>query len=132
MTQPPSTARRGEAERVALVKRQKKRDKHTATALSVLGILGFLLLWQAVAASGLLSERFLASPIEIVDLFFVKLVDPSPDGAVLGINILSSLTVALTGFGLAIAIGIPLGLLMGWYRAFDSFKIGRASCRERV
>ncbi|HML59303.1 MAG TPA: ABC transporter permease [Solidesulfovibrio sp.] len=121
MTQPPSTARRGEAERVALVKRQKKRDKHTATALSVLGILGFLLLWQAVAASGLLSERFLASPIEIVDLFFVKLVDPSPDGAVLGINILSSLTVALTGFGLAIAIGIPLGLLMGWYRAFDSF-----------
>lgn len=121
MTQNPPTARLSEAERVALVQRQKRRDKYTTTTLSILGVVGFLTIWQAVTMTGLFSTRYLASPVEIINLFFVKLVDPSPDGAVLGINILSSLTVALTGFLLAIAIGIPLGLFMGWYRGFDRF-----------
>ncbi|WP_428566955.1 MAG: ABC transporter permease [Solidesulfovibrio sp. DCME] len=121
MSEQVCAARLSEAERVALVQCQKKRDKYTATTLSVAGILGFLIIWQVIASSGLMSERFLASPIEIVQLFFVKLVNPSPDGATLGVNILSSLTVALTGFVLAIAIGVPMGLLMGWYRGFDRF-----------
>ncbi|HWQ59239.1 MAG TPA: ABC transporter permease, partial [Clostridia bacterium] len=50
-----------------------------------------------------------------------KFTNPDPDGAVLTVNILSSLQVALTGFALAIVIGVPLGLLMGWYRGFDAF-----------
>ena len=34
---------------------------------------------------------------------------------------MASLQVALTGFLLAIVIGIPLGLFMGWFRGFDKF-----------
>lgn len=37
------------------------------------------------------------------------------------INIMASLQVALSGFLLAIVIGIPLGLVMGWYRLAESF-----------
>ena len=48
-------------------------------------------------------------------------MDPNPDGAVLGVHIMASLQVALTGFLLAIVIGIPLGLFMGWFRGFDKF-----------
>lgn len=71
--------------------------------------------------SGWVDKRFLSTPIQVVSLFLTKLTDPNPDGAVIGVNILSSLTVALSGFGMAIAIGIPLGLVMGWYKGFDSF-----------
>ena len=60
-------------------------------------------------------------PSTILKLFITKLTDPNPDGAVLGVNILASLQVSLTGFFLAIIIGIPLGLLMGWYGGFESF-----------
>lgn len=120
MEQSP-TARLTDAERVAKVQQAKKRDQYTKTVLSIIGVLGFILLWQALSMSGIVSARYLVPPPRIVNLFFVKLVDPAPDGAVLTVNILSSLAVALTGFFLAIVIGVPLGLFMGWYRGFDAF-----------
>ena len=76
---------------------------------------------QAAVMAGFLPSRYVPMPTEVVKLFFVKWVDPNPDGSVLGINILASLQVALSGFFLAIIIGIPLGLLMGWFKGFDSF-----------
>ena len=89
--------------------------------LSVIGILGFLILWQTAVLAGWLPSRYVPMPTEVVRLFAVKLVDPNPDGAVLSVHILASLQVALTGFFLALIIGIPLGLFMGWFRAFDQF-----------
>nr|WP_312692855.1 ABC transporter permease [Caproiciproducens sp.] len=89
--------------------------------LSIIGILGFFLIWQMSVSSGLISQKFLAPPLDIFNLFVVKLTNPAPDGAVLGINVLASLQVSLTGLLLAIIIGIPLGLFMGWYKGFDSF-----------
>ncbi len=108
-------------ERIAFVQNQKRKSQYFLAMLSVIGVLGFFLIWQISVSTGLLSEKFLASPLAIFNLFVVKLTDPAPDGAVLGVNVLASLQVSLTGFLLAIIIGIPLGLLMGWYRGFDSF-----------
>ncbi|MBS6643244.1 MAG: ABC transporter permease [Clostridiaceae bacterium] len=108
-------------ERVNLVKSQKKKSEYQLTMLSVIGILGFLILWQTAVLAGWLPSRYVPMPTEVVRLFAVKLVDPNPDGAVLSVHILASLQVALTGFFLALIIGIPLGLFMGWFRAFDQF-----------
>lgn len=110
-----------DTERIALVKGQKRKGQYQLTLLSVTGALGFILIWQLSVSTGLLSSRYLAPPLDIINLFLVKLADPSPDGAVLGVNVLASLQVSLAGFLLAIAIGIPLGWFMGWYRGFDSF-----------
>ncbi|HHV38303.1 MAG TPA: ABC transporter permease [Tepidimicrobium sp.] len=110
-----------ESEYVESVRRERKRSQYQSAILSVIGILGFLILWQLSLVTGLVNSRFLSSPIEVVSLFITKLTDPRPDGAVIGANIVSSLIVALSGFGLAIVIGIPLGLLMGWYKGIDSF-----------
>ena len=88
---------------------------------AVIGILGFLLLWQAAVLAGVLPSRYVPAPTEVIALFATKLVDPNPDSAVLGVHIMASLQVALTGFLLAIVIGIPLGLFMGWFRGFDKF-----------
>lgn len=112
---------RAEAERIALVHDLKRRNQYLSTMLSIIGVLGFVLLWQMAVSMEAVSSRYVPPPLEIVSLFFSKLSDPNPDGAVLWVNVLSSLTVALTGFSLAIVIGIPLGLLMGWYRGFDRF-----------
>lgn len=108
-------------ERVAYVHRQKKKSTYFYMMLSIIGVLGFFIIWQVSVMTNLVSSRFLATPLEILNLFFQKLSDASPDGAVLGVNILSSLNIALVGFGLSIVIGIPMGLVMGWYKGFDSF-----------
>lgn len=113
--------RLSDAERIKLVRDQKNRKKHTLQLLSVIGVLGFFILWQLAVVCGWVSSKYLTSPIEIFSLFITKLTDPAPEGAVLGVNILASLQVSLTGFLLAIGIGVPLGLVMGWYKGTDAF-----------
>ena len=108
-------------ERIKKVQEDARKSKYQLTVLSIIGVLAFLLIWQFAVMGGLLPNRYVPMPSEVVKLFFVKWVDPNPDGAVLGVHILASLQVALTGFFLAIIIGVPLGLFMGWFRGFGSF-----------
>lgn len=108
-------------ERIAKVQRERKKTAFQLTMLSVIGVLTFLLLWQLAVAAGVLPSRYVPMPSKVVELFFLKWTDPNPDGAVLGAHIVSSLQVALSGFFLAVAIGVPLGLTMGWFKGFDSF-----------
>ena len=108
-------------ERIKKVQEDARKSKYQLTVLSIIGVLAFLLIWQFAVMGGLLPNRYVPMPSEVVKLFFVKWVDPNPDGAVLGVHILASLQVALTGFFLAIIIGVPIGLFMGWFRGFESF-----------
>lgn len=108
-------------QRIALVQEKRRRANQMRLMLSVTGVAAFLLIWELASDTGLVNSRYLAAPTTIAKLFFTKLTDPNPDGAVLAVNVLASLQVSLTGFFLAIIIGIPLGLLMGWYGGFESF-----------
>ena len=108
-------------DRVKLVQKLRKKSKYERLMLSIIGVVSFFLIWQIGVMSGIISSRFLSTPFEILNLFFTKLTDPNPDGATITVNILSSLQVALVGFVLAIVIGIPMGLVMGWYKGADSF-----------
>ena len=108
-------------QRIALVQKKRKQEKRMYALLSIAGVAIFLLLWELASDTGIVNSRYIAPPSKIVKLFFTKLTDPNPDGAVLGVNILSSLQVSLTGFALAVLIGVPLGRLMGGYRGLDSF-----------
>lgn len=108
-------------QRVKLVQDQKRKLTYQSAMLSIAGILGFLLLWEFLAISGVIEGNKLSDVLQVFRLFITKFVDKKPDGAILPVHIWSSLEVALCGFGLAVLIGIPLGWLMGWYRGFDSF-----------
>lgn len=108
-------------QRIKLVQDQRKKITYRDTMLSISGILFFFLLWEFFAISGIVNSKKLTDVLSVLKLFIVKFSDPNPDGAVLLVNVWSSLEVALCGFGLAVVIGIPLGWLMGWYRGFDSF-----------
>lgn len=84
-------------------------------ALPAISITGFFVCWQLIVAVGLIPNTLLATPGQIFTLFLEKLTDPNPDGAVLLTHILVSLEEALLGYGLALLVGLPLGLAMGWF-----------------
>lgn len=89
--------------------------------LPVLTIAVFLALWELAVSSGLISSTFLPKPSQLAVTFVDKLSQVEPEGATLGQNILSSLQTSLSGFVVAVLIGIPLGLLMGFYEPIDRF-----------
>lgn len=108
-------------ELVEQVKEKQKRIRYRDVVLSVSAILLFFIIWECLVLFNVIDSRKLCDVLDIFKLFIIKLSDPNPDGAVLLVNIWSSLEIALCGFLLAIVIGIPLGWLMGWYRGFDAF-----------
>ena len=101
--------------------KQQRKDNLKYMLLGGASLIGFLLIWQMAVASGMANERTLPAPTAILETFLVKWVDQNPDGNTLGINILASLQVSLSGFFAALIIGIPLGLFMGWWRYADRF-----------
>ena len=83
----PETGKISEEQRIALVKQKKRQTQMMYITLSILGVLGFLLIWEFVSDAGVVNSRYLASPSTILKLFVTKLTDPKPDGAVLGVGI---------------------------------------------
>lgn len=88
------------------------------TLLSVIGFLGFFTFWMTLSATGLISPQFLPSPVDVIKQFARLLSEPFA-GYTMQQHLFSSLLRYLGGFGLAVIIGIPLGLLMGWFRWLD-------------
>ena len=79
-----------------------------AGIVSVAGVAGFFLFWAAAATSGLVPTFFLPTPVAVVSRLTVML---GHDGYVL--DVLASTGRVLGGFGLAAALAVPLGLLIG-------------------
>ena len=96
------------------------RRKIILKALSVLSIVLFVLTWYlCTAVWHLVPPTSLPSPMQVAETSVLKLTEKAPDGATLGQHIVASLQVSLAGFLLGCIIGIPLGIMMAWYRRFD-------------
>ena len=89
--------------------------------LGVIGIGAFLLIWMLVIKLELVDRKLIVSPLEVIQEIINKFYDKKPDGALLYEHVAASLKISLSGFLLANLIGIPLGLIMGWYRNIDRF-----------
>lgn len=87
-------------------------------AYGALGLVSFFAIWTAVVLSGAVPHSFLPLPTEIVTRFAFLLTHRFA-GATLPQHLLASLTRYLGGFLLAALVGVPLGLLMGWFRWLD-------------
>lgn len=96
-----------------------KKDKVKYLIYSIIGLAAFFLIWELSVRTGLISDRTMAPPSKAIDSFFTKMVDKKPDGATLPEHFWTSLKLALTGFGAAVIIGVPLGLLMGYFKFLD-------------
>ncbi len=70
-----------------------------------------LAVWQAIASARIVPPLFLPGPFAIWEAFVAYVADGSiwTDLAASGLEL-------IYGYGLAIIVALPLGLLMGWYR----------------
>ncbi|OLN28294.1 ABC-type nitrate/sulfonate/bicarbonate transport system, permease component [Desulfovibrio sp. DV] len=90
--------------------------------LPFLSVATFFLVWEfAVSPPGVSDWRIpstlLTRPSDTLLLAIDKLTNVNPDGATLGTHAWVSMQEAFTGYILALLVGIPLGLLMGWFSA---------------
>jgi ABC-type nitrate/sulfonate/bicarbonate transport system permease component len=77
-------------------------------------VLVFVAVWQVAAFRRVVPELFLPGPLDIANAFaaYVAKGQIWPDMWVSGQEL-------IYGFGLSIVIGLPLGMLMGWYRRLN-------------
>ncbi|MFH8926963.1 ABC transporter permease [Streptomyces pristinaespiralis] len=74
-------------------------------------VVALVLLWEAAPRLGLVDRTFLPPFSEVARAWWRLAV-----GGQLSENASASLTRSLSGFGIAVASAVPLGLLIGWYR----------------
>ncbi len=96
----------------------KRIDFTQSVLLGFAGLALFLGLWFGLSAGGLVPRLFLPTPLEVVGRF-IFLLDHSFAGATLPEHLAASFERFAYGFLLAALIGIPLGLLMGWFGVLD-------------
>jgi ABC-type nitrate/sulfonate/bicarbonate transport system permease component len=88
-------------------------------ALSAAGLVAFFGVWWLVAVSGAVPAQFLPTPLAVAKQFIALTRAPFV-GYTLQQHLASSFGRFALGFGLAAAIGVPLGLAMGWFRTLDA------------
>jgi NitT/TauT family transport system permease protein len=86
--------------------------------LSALGVALLLGTWSLVATSGMMPRHFLPAPWEVTHRIGQLVVQPFA-GHVYHEHLFASIGRFLMGWAIAVGIGVPLGLLMGWYRLLD-------------
>lgn len=86
--------------------------------LSGVGLLGFFLLWHLLSVGGFFPPKYLPGPLAVLRTI-IELCSQPYSGATLWGHLAASLGRFGVGFILAAGVGIPLGLLMGWYRWLD-------------
>lgn len=101
--------------------RKQRKEIAKYYLLSFAGVFIFFAIWQLIVTVGIANSKLLPTPITVFETIITKFGQAEPDGNTMFVNILASLQVALSGFVLAIVIGVPLGLIMGWYRIAEAF-----------
>ena len=87
-------------------------------AYGAVGLVAFLGLWSFLSLSGVVPHQFLPAPHEVAERFAALTSAPFA-GATLQAHLASSALRFAYGFVLGAAVGVPLGLLMGWFRILD-------------
>jgi len=86
--------------------------------LSGAGLAALFAFWSALALSGMVPAQFLPTPWAVAERF-AELTHAPFSGYTIQQHLWSSVQRFMLGFGLAVAVGIPLGLAMGWFRWLD-------------
>lgn len=102
--------------------RLKRKEKIKFGIVSTISLLMFFTIWYLCSAVlHLKPDYVLPSPVQVLRALLEKLTVKAPDGATLFGHILSSLKVAVAGYLLGAGVGVPLGILMAWFRRVDMF-----------
>ena len=94
-------------------------DRRQLAGLFATGLFIFFGLWTLAAGLELAPRKFLPLPWEVLERAWALMTQPFSGHTLQG-HLAASIERYLRGFVLAAALGVPLGLLMGWYRWLDN------------
>jgi ABC-type nitrate/sulfonate/bicarbonate transport system permease component len=105
------TARRGRS-----VVKPRPWRRYEATIIGAVSVTTVIGSWQLVANARLLPPLFLPGPVEISQAFTRFFTDPRVS---IWDDLATSGQEVAIGYGMAIVIGLAIGILMGWYTRFQ-------------
>lgn len=94
--------------------RPKRWKRYEPLAIGLASVAIAIAGWQLVALSGTVPKLFLPSPVAVGEAFVKMVLDPE-----FGIDVATSAQEIGVGYGLAVLVGLVIGLLMGWYLRFQ-------------
>ena len=89
--------------------------RHENMLLGLFAVVAFMLFWEFSVVWGWVNPLFTSAPTRIIKAGAAMV----RDGSIWNDLAVSGLEFAL-GYGLAVVVGVPLGILMGWYRRFNA------------
>lgn len=101
-----------------MLQSRRKLSSTRHAVLTISGALTFFGIWYLAAYAELAPPQFLPVPHEVLDKM-AELMRTPFSGHTLQEHLFASLERFAMGFGLAALIGVPLGLMMGWFRLLD-------------
>lgn len=102
------------------MKKERKKIDPTGWICGSISIIAFLILWQIGCSVSELG-KMIPGPITVIQAVFKSMISISIGNHSLWGHIGYSLSRVLTGYIIGSALGISLGLLMGWNRTIDAF-----------
>lgn len=99
----------------------KKTKWNQYQMISVLSFLGFIMVWSLCAYFDVKPDYALPSPLKVARTFMEKMYQKAPDRGYIWYYALVSLRTVFVGWIMGIVIGVPLGIIMGWYKRMDQF-----------
>jgi len=107
-----------EVDRRISAKKELRRKSHKESVSSFLSgsilLLLILIIWQIAGSSWSIGSLFTSSPTKIIK----KAIELFSAPAIYG-HIASSLSLFFSGYILSAVVGIPLGILLGWFKRFN-------------
>jgi NitT/TauT family transport system permease protein len=85
-------------------------------AIGTGAILSALIVWQLLTTTGAIDKQWISTPLETGSA-----IGTMASSGQLGSNGLTSFIAFVIGYGISLAIGIPLGMAMGWYKLVRRF-----------
>lgn len=101
-----------------MLQSRRKLSTTRTSLLTIGGTVTFFGMWYLAAYARLAPPQFLPMPHEVIAKLLTLMQTPFA-GYTLQEHLLASLQRFALGFGLAVVIGVPLGLMMGWFRLLD-------------
>lgn len=110
----PEEQRATEASPVRIPGQPGRLARYEGLLIGATAVLVFVVIWQAAAFRRVVPELFLPGPLDIANAFGAYIAKGQiwPDMWISGQEL-------MFGFALATVIGLPFGMLMGWYRRFN-------------
>ena len=98
------------------VVRPGRFKQYESLLVGATSVASVLVVWQLVANARIWPPLFLPGPMDVAPAFVKLFQDPNSE---IWLDIATSAQEIAIGYGMAIVIGLVLGMLMGWYTRFQ-------------